>query len=79
MTQQIITLTKTDFEKLVNRLEKLEKQVKKLTAHIPSRKLEEGSAEWWKEEIKEGVKDLREGRSTTIHNEKELKAFFDNL
>ena len=38
MTQQIVTITKTDFEKLVNRLEKLEKQVKTLTANIPMRK-----------------------------------------
>lgn len=80
MTQQTITIKKTDFEKLINRLEKLEKQVKKLTANIPHKKsFIEGSPEWWEEETKEGIKDLKKGRSTTIHDAKELKEFFDNL
>lgn len=73
---QTITLSKSEFEKLVDRVQKLEKQVKKL---LSQRKLVEGSDEWWEKEIAEGKKDIEEGRYTEFQSIKDLQTHLKSL
>lgn len=78
MTQTITVPTKT-FEEILARLDKLTKDVHAIKAKLFTEEPPYGSSEWWEWSDRKAMEDIKEGRFTTIHNKKELNAFFNSL
>ncbi len=75
--EQVIQLSQSQFETLLQRLNRLEKMIAKLLEK--KEKPVEGSDTWWKLSDKEAIEDIKKGRYTVIHNTKELKKHLDLL
>lgn len=73
---QTITISQTEYEKLLGRIGRLEEAIRKLL-----RKSEpvHGSDEWWTEEMKKADNDIKEGRYQTFSNAKDLQIYLDSL
>lgn len=77
-----VTLSKQQYQKLLNRVNALEQTVQSLVENLKDKLDIEppyGSDAWWKWSVKKGEEDIKKGRSTTIKNKKELDAFFEHL
>ena len=77
-----ITLSKTDYQNLLNRVKTLEHIVRDLVGQLKDKlDLEPpyGSDAWWEWSSKKGEENIRAGRSTRITSKKELKTFFESL
>ncbi len=78
MNQTVTVPTKT-IDEIFSRLDELTNAVKKISVKLLNEEPRYGSDEWWEWSIREGEKDIKAGKYTTIKNAKELKSFFDNL
>jgi len=74
---QTAGITKTDYNKLISRIDRLERTVKSI-----AKKQKEpvyGSDGWWEEEIKAGLAEAKEGKGVTFSTAEELQAYLDEL
>lgn len=78
MNQAIAVSPKTIQEILI-RLDSLTKEVRAIKSKIFGQEPPYGSDEWWEWSDKKALQEIKEGKGTTIHNKKELDAFFKNL
>lgn len=73
---QSITISQTEYEKLLERISRLEKTIRKL---LKKKEPEYGSDKWWDEEIKKGEEDIKKGRYQTFSNAKDLQVYLNSL
>ncbi|MEI6243387.1 MAG: hypothetical protein WCP39_08325 [Chlamydiota bacterium] len=73
-----ITITKTEYNVLIEKMERLEKAVKflasKMEEILPVR---EGSDLWWERENEKAIKSIKEGKGILIKSEEELRNFLE--
>lgn len=72
---QTITLSQSEYEKLLARISRLEESIRKLLKGEPVY----GSDEWWEREIKEGLKEAKAGKGVVLQSAKEIDEYFDRL
>lgn len=79
----IVTLSKTQYEELLKRLDRIEKIVKawaKTAKGVLDVDPPYGSEAWWGKEEKEADEDIKAGRVIgPFHNAKELQKYLDSL
>ena len=79
--KQTISLPKSDYERLVNRVKALEKTVHDLVAKLKDTLDIEppyGSDAWWEWSNKKGLEDIKKGDYYEMKNQKELKDFLSH-
>lgn len=76
---QTITVPVKTFEEILLRLDQLTKEVRVIKARLFSEEPPYGSDEWWDWSDKKALESIRKGKGITIHNTKELNAFFKSL
>lgn len=72
---QTITITKSEFEKLIKRIESLEKKLAEFMKGEPAY----GSPEWWEKEEAQADEDFKKGRYTTFNSISELRKYLSGL
>lgn len=75
---QTVTVDAKAFEKIISRLDQLNRAVEAINEKLESAP-PYGSDAWWGWSNAKAQKDIKEGRYTTISNKKELQQFFDSL
>lgn len=70
--------TKT-FEEILSRLDQLTREVHTIKVKLFNSEPSYGSDEWWEWSDKKALESIRKGKGITIHNKKELDAFFKSL
>ncbi|MBI2327746.1 hypothetical protein HYU92_05515 [Candidatus Curtissbacteria bacterium] len=78
MNQATVTSQKT-LETILDRLDKLTKEVQFIKERITEVEPPYGSDIWWQWSDARAIKSIREGKGTTIRNKRELDEFFKNL
>lgn len=76
---QTINIPAETFEKLISRLDELTREVKAIKTRLFEKEPSYGSDEWWEWSDKKALESIRKGKGITIHNKKELDAFFKSL
>ena len=75
-------ISKTEYNVLINKVERLEKTVCYLVEKLEEifeKEPKYGTEKWWSWSIKKSEEEYKAGRYTTITNKKELKDFFTSL
>lgn len=73
---QVIQLSQSQFETLLERLSRLEKMVAKL---LKKEEPAEGTDEWWKLSDKEAMEDIKKGEYYELKNKEDIKNFFKHI
>jgi hypothetical protein len=75
---QMITLKQSEYQKLIDRISKLETQVSKMVQFF-QKEPSYGSDAWWKWANKKGMEALKKGEYTEITTDKQRKSYFKSL
>ena len=59
---QTITVSSKTINEILTRLDELTNAVKKISARLLVEELPYGSDEWWDKEIKEGLREVKQGK-----------------
>ena len=73
---QSITISQTEYEKLLNRIARLEQAIHKL---LKKKGPAYGSEEWWDNEIKEGLEEVKQGKGVLLSTPEELQSYLYTL
>lgn len=76
---QTITVPAKTFQEILSRLDQLTREVRAIKAKLYSKEPPFGSDEWWEWSDRKALESIRKGKGITIHNKKELDAFFKSL
>lgn len=76
---QTITVSEKAFEEVISRLDKLTREVQAIKIRLFDKEPLYGSKEWWEWSDRKALESIRKGKGITIHNKKELDAFFKSL
>ena len=72
-----ITISKTQYNHLINRITSLELAINHLGKIISRGKY--GSKAWWKQELSEAEQELKSGKGKLFDNPEELISYLKNL
>ncbi|MBU4016875.1 hypothetical protein KJ980_02960 [Patescibacteria group bacterium] len=75
--EQVIQLSQSQFETLLQRLSRLEKMVAKLL--VKEEEPMEGTDEWWEWSDKKALEEIKKGEYYELKDKKELDDFFNNI
>ena len=75
---QAVVLTKTAYDEIVARLERLEKLVEKLSEQLQSSLLY-GSDKWWEWSDKESLKEVKRGEFVLFDSPEEMEEYLNSL
>lgn len=70
---QTVTMPKSEYESILNRLSRLENIVGKILKRKVKR-IRYGSTEWWEKETKEAIEEVRKGNVVSFNSVEELIA-----
>lgn len=74
-----VTIDTKTINLILDRLEKLARDVKTIKARLTEKEPPYGSNQWWEWSDKKALGDIKAGRYTAINNKQELQVFLDNL